>query len=670
MSLRKAKKRVAPAGADGDRRADVRGVLRLLLLTFRLNPRWSWSVLVTMSALGMMPAAQIFAVRGVFNRLAELLRSPDPAQMSQVVGWLAVFVGILGAFNLLFGLAPVLQAGYRESTVQVLGSAAYDALGQIHPLSYEQPSFHDKLSRIRSALDRTVAPWADSFVWFVQSLVMVVVTAMVFAKVHWAVLVLAIVGGVLQLAAESATQSRQYLLFVGQTPLHRKESYFAELLGTRDSLRELVLFGARDRFHARWRGLVGELWQQQWQLAVRSGLLSFLARLALVAQSIGSMLMLLHLYTEGRIDIGLLVGVFTSLLGFQQAIGMLVVGSVGWLGQGMYNADLGALLLGSADRAGRAAAAAPAPTAEPALAAEPAPRASAPRAREVNATGESPVRAGCPGLEIHLENVSFSYPGSARPTVRDVTLHVRPGEKIAILGENGSGKTTLANLLLGLYPATEGCVRFDGADARDVVFPLGARSAVFQSFVRYWLTIRQNIAFGFLPRLDDDAAVVAAAEVAIFHLAGGLMRRLNTPLGREFGGLELSGGLWQRLSVARGMVAPARFFLFDEVTSKLDPKAESDLLGLLRGAVASATVVLISHRLPLIRLADRIIVMKDGCIEEQGTHAELVARGGAYATLYEAQARWYRTAMDQPATAAVTPEPRRLPSKVGNAHEG
>ncbi len=157
-------------------------------------------------------------------------------------------------------------------------------------------------------------------------------------------------------------------------------------------------------------------------------------------------------------------------------------------------------------------------------------------------------------MEVRLQGVTFTYPGRSRPALRGINLHIRPGERIAIVGANGSGKTTVAHLLLGLYLPDEGEITYDGVDSREAPIPLGARSGVLQKFQRYWLTVRENIGFGFLPRLDNDAALCAAAGAAGIDLWAGRRLSLGTPLGKPFGGTDLSGGQWQRPALARGGV--------------------------------------------------------------------------------------------------------------------
>ncbi|MFS8640538.1 MAG: ABC transporter ATP-binding protein/permease [Symbiobacteriaceae bacterium] len=602
----------------------MRRLIRLMTTTFRLNPAWSWAVLLTMSLLGLLPAVQILVVRRLFDALIDLLRADGLADPAGLRAWMLIFAGVLAALNLLYSLAPVLQAGYRESTAEVLHGALFHKLGAAPPILFEESGFHDRLSRAQSALSRMVEPWAESFLWLVQTGIMVLSTAVVFGMVHWSLLLLTTVGGLLQLGVEGLAQSRRHTLFVGQTPDHRREAYFADLLTRPQSLRELLLFGAWARFYNRWRETVDRLWLAEWRLVRRLALPQSAGRLLLSLQFLGSCLILVHLYRSGQASAGMVAGLVTGLFLFQQGIGLLILTAAGWFGQGLKVAELQAFLD------------------EEWMAAGP------PGPGEALRPGEAPGPDGAPGagrprgVEIRLEDVSFTYPTGRRPALKGINLHIRPGERVAIVGPNGSGKSTLAHLLLGLYLPTSGRITFDGVDGAKAAFPLGDRSGVFQRFQRYWFTVRENIGYGFLPALQDAAALCLAAEGAGLPLGPDRPLSLDTPLGKPFGGTELSGGQWQRLAYARGRLAPSRLAVLDEVTSRLDGQAESELLRSLDRFAEGRTVVFVAHRLPMARLADRIIVMQDGRIVEEGTHEELVARGGLYAGFYADQARWYR----------------------------
>ncbi|HYR10875.1 MAG TPA: ABC transporter ATP-binding protein [Longimicrobium sp.] len=261
-------------------------------------------------------------------------------------------------------------------------------------------------------------------------------------------------------------------------------------------------------------------------------------------------------------------------------------------------------------------------------------------ARADEAPRVSPAERGAVG--VRLDGVRFTYRGRALPTLDGLTLHVPAGQSLAIVGENGAGKSTLIKLLCGLYEPDAGTVALDGG-----MTPVQARgriAVIFQDFVRYRLPLRENVAFGHLPLAGDDAALAAALRDAG---AGELLTRLpngwDTVLSREFeGGADLSGGQWQRVALARALAAVrggAGLLILDEPTAALDVRAETELFDRFLELTRGVTTILVSHRLSSVRRADRIVVVGEGRVVEDGSHDDLMRAGGRYARMYSLQAR-------------------------------
>jgi ATP-binding cassette subfamily B protein len=263
-------------------------------------------------------------------------------------------------------------------------------------------------------------------------------------------------------------------------------------------------------------------------------------------------------------------------------------------------------------------------------------------------TEERPLDEGVPfpaplSGAIRFEDVSFAYPGKAEPVLTDMSLEIRAGERIALVGANGAGKSTLIKLLLGLYQPTSGRITYDGLDLREIA-PASLRanvSCIFQDFARYQMTVAENIGLG-RPGATEAEVAAAAGQAGASELVKSLPGGLNTMLGKQFaGGMELSGGQWQRIALARAFVRGAQLIVLDEPTAALDPRAELDLFGKFVDLAGGRTAVLISHRLGVARLADRIFVLDGGRVAESGSHGELLAAGGLYAELFRTQAQWY-----------------------------
>ena len=250
-------------------------------------------------------------------------------------------------------------------------------------------------------------------------------------------------------------------------------------------------------------------------------------------------------------------------------------------------------------------------------------------------------------IGIEIKDLSFCYPGSTKNTVTDIDLTINPGEMLVVVGENGAGKTTLGKLLGRLYDPTSGTIAWNGQDLRSysLAYVRSRIAVVMQDYARFPSTVRENIGFGDLLSLSDDTAInEAISEAGIAAKVNSLEKGLETPLGKQLeDGIDLSGGQWQRIAIARALMrlSTAEVLIFDEPTAALDPKTEHEIYSIFRQIAVGKTTIVISHRLGLAKIADRIAVMENGKIAEIGTHDELIASNGIYCSMFTRQASSY-----------------------------
>lgn len=247
---------------------------------------------------------------------------------------------------------------------------------------------------------------------------------------------------------------------------------------------------------------------------------------------------------------------------------------------------------------------------------------------------------------FEFRNVSFAYPGSESKVLDNVSFKLKKGEKLALVGENGAGKTTLIKLLVRLYEPTSGGIYLDGVNIQsyDKATYQQMFGAIFQDFVKYYLTAQENIAIGNIVEVENMGRITSAAE---YSLADRVVKELpelyHQILGKRFGnGTELSGGQWQKIALARAYMSEGKVIILDEPTSALDARAEHEVFQRFIGLTKGKTSVIISHRFSTVRMADRIIVLKDSGVHESGTHKELMSQAGLYAELFELQAEGYQ----------------------------
>ena len=432
-------------------------------------------------------------------------------------------------------------------------------------------------------------------------------------------LVLLAVAVVPSLLGETHFASLGYSLLYSWTPERRLLDYLRYVGASDVSAKEVKLFGLSDFLVGRYDQLSREFYEVNKALAVRRSLVSSLLATVGTLGYYGAYVVIIYLTVIGhRGPAGVFtIGVLTFLTGsFRQSrdlIQRVLLSLTQVFEQSLYLDDLFSF-----------------------LALEPRVR-SQPGARAVPV----PIRQG-----LVFEDVGFRYPGSETWAVRHLDFALQPGERIALVGENGAGKTTLAKLLVRLYDPTEGRILLDGVDLREYDIDSVRRNVgvIFQDFVRYDLIMRENIAVGNIEQRDDEPRLQTAAERSLADsVARRLAGRYDQMLGRRFeGGVELSGGEWQKVALARAYMRDAQLLILDEPTAALDARAEYEVFLRFSELTAGKMAVLISHRFSTVRMADRILVLRGGELVEQGTHDELVARGGLYAELFQLQAAGYR----------------------------
>ena len=520
----------------------------------------------------------------------------------------AIAVGT-GVLSRVIDYLDALLAGkyMHHVSVRVMEHAA-----SLDLMAYEDPVFYDRLERARvQATDRLYMIQAiGRLIQQVITTITLSVSIMVFSP--WLLLLL-IVGVIPAFVGETHFAFLGYAKNFRQTPIRRQLDYLRILGGSKEAAKELKLFGLRDFLTARFKGLSNQVYEEDVALARRK----------VAAGTILSAIGTAGYYTAYVFAVWRTVtGVFSfgtlSLLAnaireassnLQQTFSTLSTIA----DQALFLTDLIAFF-----------------EMRPTISSKPNALA-APR----------PIRRG-----FEFRNVSFRYPGSSRLVLNGLDFHLRPGERVALIGENGEGKTTIVKLLTRLYDPAEGQVLLDGVDLReysleDLYREIGV---IFQDYMRYEMTARENIAVGRIEQLDNLELLRASAEKS---MADDVVRKLpngyEQMLGRRFdGGVDLSGGEWQKVALARAYLRDAQVLILDEPTSALDARSEYEVFQRFAELTAGKMALFISHRFSTVRMADRIVVLENGRIAEEGDHDALTQLGGRYAEMFELQAASYR----------------------------
>jgi ATP-binding cassette subfamily B protein len=493
-------------------------------------------------------------------------------------------------------------------SVRVMRQAA-----ELDLTTYEDPVFYDRLERARVQATDRLAMIQQMGRLFQQTITTLIWTSILLWFSPWLVLLLAF--GVLPtFLGETHFAFLGYAKNFRQTPAKRQMDYLRQAAGSREGAKELKLFNLSDYLTNRFTKLSQAIFEENVDLSrkklVAGGLLGIIATLGYYG---AYAFVIWRAVTGGFDNIGTFYYVTNAIIQASSNLQQVFSTASGIADQALFLTDLLAFF-----------------EMKPTVVSKPD-----------GALVPRPIRRG-----FEFRDVSFAYPGTTRRVLSNFNFTLQPGERIALIGENGQGKTTVVKLITRLYDPTEGQILLDGVDLReykleDLHHEIGV---IFQDFMRYEMTARENISMG---RVESEhsqeeielAAHKSLAESVIAKLPGGY----DQMLGRRFeSGVELSGGEWQRVALARAYLRVAQLLVLDEPTAALDAKSELEVFERFAELTTGKMALLISHRFSTVRMADRIVVLEGGRLVEEGTHPQLMALGGRYASMFEMQAASYR----------------------------
>jgi len=479
-------------------------------------------------------------------------------------------------------------------------------------LAYEDPIFYDRLERARvQATDRLYMIQAiGRLIQQVITTITLSISIMVFSP--WLLLLL-VVGVIPAFVGETHFAFLGYAKNFRQTPIRRQLDYLRTLGGSKEAAKELKLFGLRDFLTDRFRRLSGQVYEEDVALARRKAIAgAFLSTIGTAGYYTAYVFAVWKTVT-GVFSFGTLTLLANAIREASSNLQQTFSSLSTIADQALFMTDLIAFFEMR-------------PTILSKPGALPAPR---------------PILRG-----FEFRDVSFRYPGNSRLVLNGLNFRLNPSERVALIGENGEGKTTIVKLLTRLYDPDEGQILLDGIDLRDYDLEDLYREigVIFQDFMRYEMTARENIAVGQIEQINNLARVQQSARKS---LADDVVQKLPSGyeqmLGRRFeGGVDLSGGEWQKLALARAYLRDAQLLILDEPTSALDARSEYEVFQRFAELTAGKMALFISHRFSTVRMADRIVVLENGRIGEEGDHDALTRQGGRYAEMFELQAANYR----------------------------
>lgn len=477
---------------------------------------------------------------------------------------------------------------------------------------FEDSEFYDKLTNARREASVRPLSLVNRTFGLVQNALSLVTYGILLVNFSvWAVVIL-VLAAMPVFIAETKFAGEGFRLFSWRAPETRQQNYLENLLAREDFVTEVKLYQLGEMLLERYRNLFEQLYGEDRDLTLRRGLWGYLLSLVSTGAFYVAYAWIVLETVLGKISLGDMTLYLTVFRQGQSTFSNALTSIGGMYEDNLYLSNLYDFLEEEVPKS----------------------------------WGKATI-----GLDsqdgIRFENVSFTYPGSSKPSLRNISLHLKPREKLAIVGENGSGKTTLIKLLTRLYTPDSGRIFLDGLDLQEWDVDVLRRriGVIFQNFVRYQFTVGENIGVGDVEHLENKTRWQTAAQKGTAKsFIDQLPQSFQTQLGRWFKeGQELSGGQWQKIALSRAfMRSQADILVLDEPTSAIDAQAEFEIFNHFRAITQNQMVFLISHRFSTVRMADKIVVIENGEVIEQGTHEELLQLGGRYAKLFLLQAAGYQ----------------------------
>jgi len=587
----------------------------LLKLVYQTQRGYTAAILALRAVRSLVPLAVLWVGKLIIDGVVAGVRARSTGA---VVDWwhlgglVGLELGIAVGGEALARLSSLLESllgdlfGNRIS-VRLMQHAATLDLAQ-----FEDAEIYDHLERARRQTGGRIGLFTLLLATAQDLVTLISLASVLLLQQPWLLLLLA-VAVVPSFLGEAHYAALGYSLLFQWTPERRLLDYLRYMGASDESAKEVKLFGLSDFLVGRYARLSDEFYAENKWLAVRRNLVSTAFVTIGTLGYYAAYAVIIYFTVLGRYTIGALTFLAGSFRQSRDLIQRVLLSLSQIYEQSLYLSDLFTFF-----------------DVQPRVTSKSGARA-VPR----------PIRDG-----FAFENVGFRYPGSDRWAVRHLTFNIRSQERVALVGENGAGKTTLVKLLARLYDPDEGKILLDGVDLREYDLESMRRNigVIFQDFVRYEFILKENIGVSQVDALGDEARIREAARRSLADsVATRLEKGYDQMLGRRFdGGVELSGGEWQKVALGRAYMREAQVLILDEPTASLDARAEYEVFLRFAELTKGKMAVLISHRFSTVRMADRIIVLQGGELVDQGTHEELLARGGLYAELFGLQAAGYR----------------------------
>lgn len=561
----------------------------------------------------LLPLVHIYLAKELIDTLVAIMQQEQFVR-SLFVKTILILVAQSGLSLVTMGvkhLSTILMMKFNHHVLYQFDKAALQKCNALSLIHFDISEFHNTIMRASNGAGKRMLELLLGGMQVIKSVVTVSGFLYIFYTVHWGLFILVLLMFLPSLSVNIWGSNIKYVQNKARTLHARRLSYIQDMLKSREAAKELRIFGHFPFMLEKWKMLFREDFKVRYRTEKKIMMYTFIVDFTNMLISTTILVCFFWIFCLKRLTIGeftsystIVSQIFGIFQGLSHQFGNMHTNAM------HINEFIQFMEFGEEDL------------------------------NHSSSPTIFPLKEG-----ISLCNVSFAYPNQEREVLRNISLSIRPGEKIAIVGDNGAGKSTLIKCLVGLYPVTEGGVYYDRTNISNIAYKeiRSQVSVIFQDFMKYDLTVKENIGIGLFEEINNERKMEqlyqkTGLESTIQQLPDGL----DTELGYTFQtGRTLSGGEWQKIAIGRALFKDAEIVVLDEPTAALDPIAESRLLEKFISMIDNKTGIVISHRLGICRFVDRVVVLQGGMLVEEGSHEELLAVDGVYARMYSAQSKWY-----------------------------
>ena len=587
-----------------------KNIKKALYFILKIGKFWFFVSLFTNVFLGIIPAIALFITKELVNSIARIIANPNLTFTIPIILLLLQLVVALTS-TIVQNIQNYIDKKFEIKLDYQLQFKVLQKSASVPLVCFDNHKFYNHLARIEGSGSNFLTPF-KSMLQIIKTFITFISMLVFLFSIHWSLVLFSLIVAIPMFIVHARFGSRRFWLLYNLTPESREATYVSGLLKVRETAKEVRTFRLQDYLLNRW--------SEKFQISNKANLalakkehISYITLDGVAALFYGGAAMIIiWLIQKTKIQIGEFVVIGEAVHTTQNSINNIAIELANIYENSLYIDDYYNFIESEIED----------------------------NSFEKNLLLPSNLVKG-----IKLENVSFSYPNNNNEIIKDVTFNIKPGEKIAIVGENGSGKTTLIKCLTGLYSPTRGRILYDDIDIKYVKpEQLSDKiTIIFQDFTKYNFTAQENIGISSPVNMNDRNQIENASKLAEAHdFICNLNKGYETMLGRFLGdGVDLSGGQWQKIAISRAIFKDSEILILDEPSAALDPITEINIFKKFNEISKDKTTIFISHRMASTRLADRILVLDKGAVVEAGTHEELMSLNRLYANMYTKQTEWH-----------------------------